>query len=107
MHIQNHFRMSDDEAARLLANPGACDVVAWGGESLEASYLPMCFQPGGEHGSLTTHIAKINPLAAMDGAPAVAMVHGADAFIASAWLSDGEDVEAPGWNYLVLAAYGR
>jgi transcriptional regulator len=104
MYVPEHFRMNDAEAAKLLAS-GSADVVASGTEGLEASFLPLLYEA--ESNSLTTHIAKINPFAKLDGAPAVALFHGIDAFISAKWVRDFEgDPAAASWNYLAVHAHG-
>ncbi|MCL1837847.1 MAG: FMN-binding negative transcriptional regulator [Propionibacteriaceae bacterium] len=107
MYIPNHFRMNDAEASAFLEHCRVADLVASTPGGLEASFLPLHYSNVAGKGSLSTHIAKINPLAQLDQAPAVAILHGADAFIRAAWLLDADNPSpAASWNYLVLHAYG-
>ncbi|MDR1711973.1 MAG: FMN-binding negative transcriptional regulator [Propionibacteriaceae bacterium] len=103
MHIPDHFKLDPAEAQIMLANAGAADVVAVAPTGLEAGFLPLEY-----HGNcLATHIGRANPLAKLDGASALAIFHGPDAYIRSTWLRVSPQAKDAGsWNYITVHAYG-
>ncbi len=109
MYLPRHF--AQDDPAVLHAFMGrygfALLVTTVDGEPF-ANHLPLLHQAeGGEFGTLLGHMARPNPQwrGFADGAPALAVFHGAHAYVSPSWYASGEAV--PTWNYAAVHAYGR
>ncbi|HEY5718839.1 MAG TPA: FMN-binding negative transcriptional regulator [Gammaproteobacteria bacterium] len=112
MYNPSHFRQQDPAElhALLRAHPLATLVVQ-GGDGLEASQVPLLFDPAaGAHGTLRGHLARANPLwrAAVGGCPALALFHGPQGYVSPGWYpTKREDPRVvPTWNYAVVHAHG-
>jgi transcriptional regulator len=108
MYIPAHFAVTDsDQIAAFVGQAGAADLVTFDGSRLTATLLPVIWDPsGGEHGQLLGHIALANPQwsTARSDVPALAIVHGPEAYISPQWYQrtseDGRTV--PTWNYTAV-----
>jgi transcriptional regulator len=109
MYIPAHFAETDAaEVAGLMdANPLAVLVVQTA-EGLVANHLPLLRE--GE-GLLIGHIAKANRLHELvaDGAEALAIFRGEEAFISPNWYPTKAEHHrhVPTWNYQVVHVAGR
>ncbi len=93
----------------IRAHPLAAFVVVRDGEPV-ADHLPLLVDPSaGPLGTLLGHAARANALAAMDGAAAMAIFAGPQAYISpSFYPSKAEHGRVvPTWNYAVVHAWGR
>ena len=110
MYVPAHFAAGDlDEVAAFVDRAGAADLVTFDGERLTASLLPVIWDRSGDGdgpGRLLGHLALANPQwsTARSDVPALAIVHGPQAYISPSWYR--EHVEhgrvVPTWNYTIV-----
>ena len=105
-----HFNALDDESEirALVAFVGTCELVTVGADGYPtATLLPVLW----EGDRLVLHLARANPqwrdLA--DGAPALAVVTGPEAYVSPAWYpsKDEHGRVVPTWNYSQVHLTGR
>lgn len=115
MYQPAHGRFAvDDPAASLaaLASTAPATLVTAGVDGFHASILPMLFDPTeGDHGVLHGHLARPNlqwTVAGVDGASAIAIFHGPDAYVSPAWYEEKARTGrvVPTWNYIVIVVHG-
>jgi transcriptional regulator len=105
MYVPAHFAVSDlDQVAAFVEQAGAADFVTFDGARMTASLLPVIWdRSGGEHGRLLGHLALANPQweAADAGVPALAIVHGPQAYVSPSWYPSTRQYGrvVPTWNY--------
>jgi transcriptional regulator len=105
MYVPAHFAVSDlDQVAAFVEQAGAADFVTFDGTRMAASLLPVIWdRSGGEHGRLLGHLALANPQwkAADAGVPALAIVHGPQAYVSPSWYPSTQQHGrvVPTWNY--------
>lgn len=110
MYLPRHFTENDPETLRAFveANDFAVLVATREGRP-EAAHLPMILDAArGPHGTLLAHVARANPIwRAFDGrTEALAVFHGAHAYVSPTWYADGGAAAVPTWNYAAVHAYG-
>jgi transcriptional regulator len=96
-------------AAMMRAAPLA-NLVVWTGRGFEASPLPVLYDPEpAPFGTISGHIARGNPLAEADGASALAIFMGPDAYISPSFYPTKRETGrvVPTWNYITIHAEGR
>ncbi len=105
-----HFNALDDEAEirALVAAVGTADLVTVAADGFPvATLLPVLW----EDARLVMHLARANPQwrALADGAPALAVVTGPDAYVSPAWYpsKDEHGRVVPTWNYSQVHLTGR
>jgi transcriptional regulator len=108
MYVPAHF--AADDLARVAAfvdRAGAADLVTFDGARLVATLMPVMWDRStGERGRLLGHMALANPQwsSAAPGVPALAIVHGPQAYISPSWYQStklhGRTV--PTWNYTAV-----
>jgi transcriptional regulator len=112
MYLPSAFRQDDlaELHAQLQANPFAL-LTSAGAAGVQASHLPLLLEPDeGEFGTLYGHFARANPhwRDLQDGAEALAVFSGPDAYISPDWYpakaEHGKVV--PTWNYIAVHARG-
>jgi transcriptional regulator len=105
MYVPAHFAVSDlDQVAAFVKQAGAADFVTFDGTRMTASLLPVIWdRSGGQHGRLLGHLALANPQweAADAGVPALAIVHGPQAYVSPSWYPSTRQHGrvVPTWNY--------
>lgn len=105
MYIPAHFAADDlEQVVAFVAHVGAADFVTFDGAELTASLLPVIWDRSvGEHGRLLAHLALANQQwkTALPDVPALAIVHGPQAYISPTWYpSTAEHGRVvPTWNY--------
>jgi transcriptional regulator len=108
MYVPAHFAATDmAEIAAFVDQAGAADLVTFDGTKPVASLLPMIWdRSAGEHGRLLGHMALANPqwASADSRAPALAIVHGPQAYISPAWYQSTAEHgrTVPTWNYAAV-----
>ncbi len=111
MYVPAHFTADESEVRRLLAEPGAADLITSTESGLTATVLPFVYDPSvGEHGALLAHVARNNdqwqrpPLG-----DALVIVRGPDAYISPSWYPSKTEHGrvVPTWNYVTAHVYGR
>jgi len=108
MYVPAHFAAHDpDQIAAFVERVGAADLVTFDGARLVASLLPMIWdRSAGEHGRLLGHMALANPQwsMAVPEVPALAIVHGPQAYISPSWYPSTAEHgrQVPTWNYTAV-----
>lgn len=99
----------DDPAtlSAIIARAPLATLVAAGPGGLEAAHLPMLYDA--EARVLTGHLARGNPLAARQGAEALAVFRGADAYVSPSFYASkpAHGRVVPTWNYETVHIHGR
>jgi len=112
MYIPPHFAESRPEPLhRLLREYPLGTLVTHGPEGLDADHLPFEFDPAvGEHGQLSAHVARANPLwqRCPTGTPVMVVFQGPQAYISPNWYPSKHESHrmVPTWNYEVVHAHG-
>lgn len=119
VYIPPHFAAADlAKVAAFVDRAGAADLVTFDGTRPVATLLPVIWDrpdacdPGARddsagsgrgHGRLLGHIALANPQwsGAQPGVPALAIVHGPQAYISPSWYESAREHGrvVPTWNY--------
>lgn len=113
MYLPEHFAISDvDSVAAYVESVGAADIVTFSGERLVSSLVPVIWDRSvGEHGRLLAHISVANSQwrEAKSDVPALAIVHGPQAYISPSWYASKRDHGrvVPTWNYSAVHFAGR
>ena len=111
MYTPAHFEAAPEAVHRLLARPGAANLITMTSQGLLATLLPFVYDPSvGEHGALQTHVARNNaqwtdPVVG----EALMIIQGADAYISPSWYASKAEHGrvVPTWNYSTAHVYGR
>ena len=99
--------VDEDAGWEILAASHAGHLVTSADGSLDATFLP--FLVDSQDGRIVAHIARANPLwRSADGAPALLIVTGADAYVSPSYYATKQDTGkvVPTWNYTVVHAHG-
>lgn len=111
MHVAESFseeRMDVIEA--VIRKARIAELVSFGSNGLQATPLPLLYEPGGRYGRLVGHMARANPdWQDFDGEVEVMVLfRPADAYVSPSFYpskAEGGRV-VPTWNYLVVQAWG-
>ncbi len=112
MYLPAHFRESRaDEMQRLIAAHPFGIFVTRSADGLDADHLPFAFDAGGgEHGILTSHVARANPVweQCRDGDEVLVIFRGPEGYISPNWYPSKHEThrQVPTWNYQVVHALG-
>jgi transcriptional regulator len=72
-----------------------------------ADHVPVLYAREGNRIELRGHVARANPLASAGGGPALAIVHGPNAYVSPGWYPDKEAAaRVPTWNYAIAHLSG-
>jgi transcriptional regulator len=105
VYIPAHFAADDlEQIVAFVEHVGAADFVTFDGSQLSASLLPVIWDRSvGEHGRLLAHLALANQQwkTARPDVPALAIVHGLQAYISPTWYASTAEHGrvVPTWNY--------
>lgn len=94
----------------MIAHPlGA--LITHGEHGLDADHIPLLLDTiKGEHGTLTGHIARANPLwqRFSSGTPVLVIFQGSQGYISPNWYPSKHKAhrQVPTWNYEVVHAHG-
>jgi transcriptional regulator len=109
MYIPRHFGLEDQaQIKEFVTRAGAADLVTFDGTELTSTLLPVLWDDTGEtgHGRLFGHIALANPQwqTARPEVPALAIVHGPQAYISPNWYASKYEHGrvVPTWNYVAV-----
>ena len=107
MYIPKHF--AEPSAEAIVDNVAAHEfalLVTSDGAGIEATHLPLHFEPGhGLQGRLIGHLARANPQArVLDGRNVMAVFSGPHGYVSPRWYADAPAV--PTWNYVAVHFYG-
>jgi transcriptional regulator len=114
MYIPAHFAANDvDKIAALVEQAGTADLITFDGTRPVATLLPVIWErpTGPGHGRLLGHMAINNPQwrTAVADVPALAIVHGPQAYISPSWYQSTKDHgrTVPTWNYTTVHFTGK
>ena len=104
MHPNNAFRPKQDDLAELLVREiGFAAVFAATPDGPRVAHAPVVLSDDGT--TLQFHLARGNALTRhLDGATALAVVQGPDAYVSASWYADADQV--PTWNYVAIEMEG-
>ncbi|WP_448624030.1 FMN-binding negative transcriptional regulator [Geodermatophilus sp. URMC 64] len=107
MYVPAHFAAPADAVDRLLAAPGAVDLVSSTADGLTATTLPMLHDP--DAGSLVGHLARSNPQWRETIGDVLVIVRGPDAYVSPGWYASKAEHGrvVPTWNYVVAHVHGE
>ena len=104
MHPNPAFRKVADDVTLALVRARAFGVLAVNAEAGPLlAHVP--FLPSEDGASADLHLVRSNPIARLDGVPAVIAVSGPDGYVSPDWY-DVED-QVPTWNYVAVHIRGR
>lgn len=104
MHPNPAFRKVADEVTLAFVRTRAFGVLAVSAEAGPLlSHVPFLLSEDGTTADL--HLVRSNPIARMDGVPAVIAVSGPDGYVSPDWY--GVEDQVPTWNYVAAHVRGR
>ncbi len=113
MYNPTHFTLTDPEALeRIVREHPLGMLVTHGPDGLDANHIPFEYDPArGEHGTLTAHVARANPVwqQCAGGADVLVVFRGVQGYISPSWYPSKHEAhrQVPTWNYEVVHAHGR
>ena len=104
MHPDPAFRPKDDDLAALLVREiGFAAIFASTPDGPRVAHAPVVL--GADNRTLQFHLSRGNGLTKhLDGAAALAVVQGPDAYVSASWYSAADQV--PTWNYVAVEMEG-
>ncbi len=104
MHPNADFRPRQDDLAEYLVREiGFAAIFAATPDGPRVAHAPVVLNDDGA--TLQFHLARGNALTRhLDGASALAVVHGPDAYVSASWYADADQV--PTWNYVAIEMEG-
>jgi transcriptional regulator len=104
MHPNSAFRPKEDDLAELLVREiGFAAIFASTPDGPRVAHAPVVLSDDGT--TLRFHLARGNALTRhLDGATALAVVQGPDAYVSASWYADADQV--PTWNYVAIEMEG-
>ena len=112
MYLPAHFEETRPEILHaLMRDCPLATLVVSGADGLDANHVPLqLVAVPGEPDRLRGHVARANPLwkQAAGGIPALAIFHGAEAYVSPGWYPTKQrhGKAVPTWNYAVVHAHG-
>ena len=110
MYVPAHFAIEQDAVVELLTNLGAADLITVTDDGMDATFLPLLFDPTrGEHGALLGHVARNNEQWRRPAiGDALVIAHGEQGYISpSYYASKAEHGRVvPTWNHLTVHVHG-
>ncbi|HEY8695921.1 MAG TPA: FMN-binding negative transcriptional regulator [Chloroflexota bacterium] len=111
MYLPPDFR--EDDVAILhqaIGEARLATLVTFGRDGLTANHLPVLLSPEpAPFGTLVGHLSRGNPQGVEDGAQALAIFLGPDAYVSPSWYPTKRETGkvVPTWNYVAVHAYGQ
>ena len=104
MHPNSAFRPRQDDLAELLVREiGFAAIFAATPDGPRVAHAPVILSD--DRATLQFHLARGNALTRhLDGATALAVVQGPDAYVSASWYADADQV--PTWNYVAIEMEG-
>lgn len=112
MYLPAHFAETrPEELTRIIRENPLGVLVTHSDQRLDADHLPFEFDPDtGEHGRLTAHVARANPLwrQCPTGTPVMVVFRATDGYVSPNWYPSKLEThrQVPTWNYEVVHAHG-
>jgi transcriptional regulator len=104
MHPNPAFRTVSDDVTLAFVRSRAFGVLAVNAEAGPLlSHVPFLLSE--DAASADLHLVRSNPIARMDGVPAVIAVSGPDGYVSPDWY--GVEDQVPTWNYVAVHLRGR
>ena len=104
MHPNPAFRTVSDDVTLAFVRSRAFGVLAVNAEAGPLlSHVPFLLAE--DAASADLHLVRSNPIARMDGVPAVIAVSGPDGYVSPDWY--GVEDQVPTWNYVAVHLRGR
>ena len=106
MYIPAAFQLSDDSVLHEFVRTHSFAVIAGviGGE-IQLAYAPTLFIADSHHGRVQFHLARANPMAALeDGQSVKISFMGPHGYISPNWY---KSPQVPTWNYIAAEGVGR
>jgi transcriptional regulator len=118
MYLPDHFTESRPEILQQAITASRLPIVVTiGTEGLEASHIPLLYDPepaadgSAPHGILYGHLARANRQwrRFQGDIDALAIFQGPDTYVTPSWYATKRETGkvVPTWNYVVVHAYGR
>ena len=107
MYVPRHFSLPEDYTRRLLARPGAGNLVTVHDFGPEATMVPFYLDE--ERGALMTHLVRNNPQVTEPiTGPGLVILDDVDAYVSPRWYATNEvKANVPTWDYITLHVSGR
>ena len=104
MHPNSAFRPRQDDLAELLVREiGFAAIFAATPDGPRVAHAPVVLSD--DRTTLQFHLARGNALTRhLDGASALAVVQGPEAYVSASWYADADQV--PTWNYVAIEMEG-
>lgn len=104
MHPNSAFRPRQDDLAELLVREiGFAAIFGATPDGPRVAHAPVVLSE--DRATLQFHLARGNALTRhLDGATALAVVQGPDAYVSASWYADADQV--PTWNYVAIEMEG-
>ncbi len=104
MYVPSHFAAPDSLLSDLLDAGALADLVTYS-DGFESTPLPLLLVGD----ALQGHVARNNPQWCADGAPALVILRGPDAYVSPGWYPSKQEHGrvVPTWNYSVVHVHGR
>ena len=104
MHPNSAFRPRQDDLAELLVREiGFAAIFAGTPDGPRVAHAPVVLSE--DRRTLQFHLARGNALTRhLDGATALAVVQGPDAYVSASWYAEADQV--PTWNYVAIEMEG-
>lgn len=112
MYLPTHFAETrPEELTRIIRENPLGMLVTHSDQGLDADHLPFEFDPDtGEHGRLTAHVARANPLwrQCPTGTPVMVVFRATAGYVSPNWYPSKLEThrQVPTWNYEVVHAHG-
>lgn len=115
MYLPAHFAETrPEELTRIIRENPLGILVTHSDQGLDADHLPFEFDAGkGEHGLLTAHVARANPLWQIaqpgpTGTPVMVVFRATEGYVSPNWYPSKREThrQVPTWNYEVVHAHG-
>lgn len=110
MYVPAHFAADQEIVVEFLTNLGAADLITVTDNGMDATFLPLLFDPSrGEHGALLGHVARNNEQRKRPAiGEALVIAHGVNGYVSPSYYAAKAEHGrvVPTWNYLTLHVHG-
>jgi transcriptional regulator len=110
VYLPSHFAQHDrGQLVALMRERPLATLVVGTPDGPTADLIPLEFVADeGPHGTLRGHVARANPLWRHDGAAALAVFQGPEAYVSPGWYASKREhgKVVPTWNYVMVQARG-
>lgn len=108
MYVPNHFRIPDDELARILSVARGGNLVTVHPDGPRATYIPVHLEERDGQQVVVTHLVRNNPSARDIIADGLVIIDVADAYVSPAWYATNEQLpNVPTWDYITVHLTGK